>query len=146
MNDLTAFDQQLEMPLSKAANKLQDYVPDAVVFKQRNSKAALGLSIMSAGLEYQDIYQPLGINSGVWTKIINTGSSNFPNDNLGEFHKLVDNDIYIRWLANQCDLDVLQRKTTLEEQLLKKDIELEELKKEVATLMRAFNGRFGSGN
>lgn len=139
MNDITAHDEQIEMPLSGAASKQQEYVSDAVVFKQPNSKAALGLSIMSAGLEYQAIYQPLGINSGVWTKIINTGSSNFPNDLLGEFHKLVDNDIYIRWLANQCDLDVLQRKTTLEERLLEKDIELKEKIHEIEILRSVIN-------
>ena len=119
MNDLTTLYKQAEMPLSRAASKQQEYVPDAVVFKQPNSKAALGLSIMSAGLEYQDIYQPLGINSGVWTKIINTGTANFPNDKLGELHQLVGNDIYIRWLSHQCDLDIVTRKTTLEEELFK---------------------------
>ena len=105
------------MPLTKSADSDQKYIPDGIVFLQSNSKGALGLSIIASGLEYQDVYKPLGISASVWTKIISSGTSNFPNDKIGELQKLVGNDIYIRWLANECDLDICQRKSTLEEEL-----------------------------
>ena len=117
MNNITPIDQQIELTLTSAAKKVQDYVPDAVVFRQPSSKAAVGLAIMTAGLEHQDVYKPLGIAAGVFTKIINSGTSNFPNDKLKAFCSLVGNDIYIRWLADQCGFDVVTRKSTIEDEL-----------------------------
>lgn len=127
MNDLTAVHQQLDMLALKVASEAQEYVPDAVVFKQPHDRAALGLSIATAGIDYQVICKQLDISPGVWTRIINTGTAQFPPGKIGLLQKLVTNDIYIRWLANQCDLDVVTRKSSLEEQLQQKDLRIKEL-------------------
>ena len=117
MNGLSPIDTQVEMTLSKAAKSDQEYVSNSVVFKQPSSHTALGLSISVSGLDDQDIYTPLGIDAGQWSRI-RKGAAHFPDDKIGEFQKLVVNDIYIRWLANKCDRDVFQRKSTLEEELI----------------------------
>ncbi len=127
MNELTSVNVQLDMLASKVASEAQEYVPDAVVFKQPHDRAALGLSIATAGIDYQVICKQLDISPGVWTRIINTGTAQFPPGKIGLLQKLVNNDIYIRWLANQCDRDVVTRKSTLEEVISEQDLRIKEL-------------------
>ena len=109
--------------ITKAA-KEQDHVSDVVVARQPTSRAALSLSIQSAGLEDQDVYKPLGIDPGQWSRIMK-GSNNFDNNKLPQFLKLVNNDIYLRWISFRCGYKCEPMKSTLEQQL-------EELRTELA--------------
>lgn len=125
---LMSFDGQAEMPLSRASEK-QEHIPDSTVFIQPSSKAAFNLAVISAGLEDQDIYKPLAIDKAQWSRI-KSGAANFPNDKIKQFHDLVQNDIYIRWLAYQCSKKVQPLLSTLEEKLAAEQEANHELKKQ----------------
>ncbi len=114
MNDLSSLDHQIEMPLTKRADR--QHVPDSVVYAQSSSTAALTLAISVSGLEDQDIYKPLGIDAGQWSRI-RSHKNNFPTDKIKEFSEIVGNTIYLQWLNYQCGMETRPMLNTVEMQL-----------------------------
>ena len=104
-------------------------VPDTLIFNCSRAHRALNLAIQSAGLEQQDLWRHLGIDKGSWSKIIN-GQAHFPNDKLKPFCKLVNNNIYLRWLNYQCEHECKPIKSSLEQQLEQERAQFKELEKE----------------
>lgn len=93
---LRAVDVQGELPLRRAT--VTSPVSPEVVQAQPSFRAALRLAANASGLEEKEIYVPLKIDPGHWTRIMN-GDANFPDDKLEQFMDLVENEIPLEWLA-----------------------------------------------
>lgn len=106
--------QQLDLPISRPAR--MEEVADIIVARQPNLTAAINLCINASGLEDKEIYIPLKIDPGHWTRIrqgshqhLNTHIhqqthrqiAHFPVDKLIALMDLCGNDIPLRWL-NLC--------------------------------------------
>lgn len=76
----------------------QTDVQDDLVALQPSLTAAVNLCINASGLEDKEIYLPLNIDAGHWTRI-RQGKRNahFPLNKLEQLQKLCGNDIPLRW-------------------------------------------------
>lgn len=93
---LRAVDGQAELPLRRTV--LTSPVSPEVVRAQPSFRAALRLAANASGLEEKEIYLPLKIDAGHWTRMMN-GDANFPDDKIEQFMDLVENEIPLEWLA-----------------------------------------------
>jgi len=71
-----------------------------VIHAQPTMSAAVKLAANVSGLEEKEIYLPLKIDAGHWTRILN-GQAHFPIDKLCEFMELVGNEVPLAWLAHR---------------------------------------------
>lgn len=93
---LRAVDEQGELPLKRRV--VTSPVSPEVVKAQPSFRAAIRLAANASGMEEKEIYVPLKIDAGYWTRIMN-GDANFPDDKLEQFMDLVENEIPLEWLA-----------------------------------------------
>lgn len=93
---LRSVDSQGELPLTRRV--VSSPVSADVVRAQPSFRAAIRLAANASGLEEKEIYMPLKIDGGYWTRIMN-GDANFPDDKLERFMDLVENEIPLEWLA-----------------------------------------------
>jgi hypothetical protein len=93
---LRSVDGQGELLLIRKSKPLP--VALEIVHAQPSFKAAIRLAANVSGLEEKEIYLPLKIDAGHWTRMMN-GDANFPDDKLEQFMDLVENDIPLEWLA-----------------------------------------------
>lgn len=105
--DLQRLDGQGELALSRRAQP--NDMPVEVVHRQRSAAAAFCLACQSAGLEDKEIYGPLKIDAGYFTRI-KKGEATLQADLLQPFCDLVNNRIYLEWMAYQvgCTLVVIK--------------------------------------
>lgn len=115
-------------------------IPEAIIYAQKSSSAALALSIQSSGLEDKEIYLPLGIDAGHWTRI-RKGEAHFPLDKMAEFCATVGNKVLPMWIAYQvgCGMVMLKGEAELRAERLQKALDEEKIK--VRVLTDAINGR-----
>lgn len=111
---LRAVDEQGELPLRRAA--VTSPVSPEVVRAQPSFRAAIRLAANASGLEEKEIYVPLKIDGGYWTRIMN-GDANFPDDKLEKFMDLVENEIPLEWLAFRRGKGLHMLQTEAEKQL-----------------------------
>src|SRR3954466_929138 len=93
---LYSVDAQGELALRRRV--VTSPVSSEVVRAQPSFRAAIRLAANASGLEEKEIYVPLKIDAGHWTRMMN-GDANFPDDKLEEFMDLVENEIPLEWLA-----------------------------------------------
>ncbi len=96
-NNLHAVDGQGEMPLTRTPKK--DQVAPEVIFARRSFSAAIALAVNVSGLEEKEVYIPLKIDAGHWTRIMK-GDAHFPVDKLNELCDLLQNEIPLIWWAH----------------------------------------------
>lgn len=96
-----------ELPLSRRPDNAA--VSLDLVRVQRTAESALALSVTASGLDDKEIYIPLGIDAGHWSRI-KKGEAGFPPNKVREFCHLVGNTIYPEWIAYQvgCQLVMIQ--------------------------------------
>ena len=84
-------------------------MPIEIVHAQKNAEAALSLAVSTSGLDDKEIYIPLGIDPGHWSRI-KKGEAGFPPNKMRDFCQLVGNTIYPEWIAYQvgCQLVMIQ--------------------------------------
>lgn len=92
---LNALDAQALLPMG--AHSAEE-VSDTVVRRQPSLMRAVALCIQCSGLEEKQIYRPLGIDAGHWTRMTK-GEAHFPLDKLGDLMTLCGNEIPLMWLA-----------------------------------------------
>lgn len=105
-------DQQ-EIILRKAPPPIEsvDLVP---IRQQATFSGAIRLSASMAGFKYDhQIYKPLDIDAGHWTRICN-GTANFPMDKLYDFMDLCGNDVPLIWLAERRKYSLKRRLSDVE--------------------------------
>lgn len=96
-NNLQAVDGQGELPLARAVHG--EPVSLEVICARRSFSAALSLAVNVSGLEEKEVYLPLKIDAGHWTRIMK-GDAHFPVDKLNDFCDLVGNEIPLIWWAH----------------------------------------------
>lgn len=114
--DLT---HQAELPLRQVPARVA--VPIELVHAQRSFVAALALAIQVSGLEGKEIYLPLGIDAGHWSRIVK-GEAHFPLDKVRDLCDLVGNKVLAEWVAYQvgCQLVMIESEA---ERLLRRERE-----------------------
>ncbi len=113
-----------QLPLLVAPPPASVDIPDAVVAAQPSLLAAINLAISASGLEDKEIYLPLKIDPGHWTRI-RQGGAHFPVNAMTALMQLCGNEVPLRWLA-------LQHGYRLEPREDAKDAEIRALQARVA--------------
>jgi hypothetical protein len=70
-----------------------------------NLRRAIRYSMSLADLEPKQVYEPLGKDKAVWSRIEN-GDMSFPADDLVKFCQIVGNDAAILFLAHSAGYDI----------------------------------------
>lgn len=88
--------RQIELPIGASATQAD--ISDELLVRQPNLTAAVNLCINASGLEDKEIYLPLHIDPGHWTRIRQgKGNAHFPLNKLQQLQQLCGNDIPLRW-------------------------------------------------
>lgn len=106
--DLT---NQAELALARAPQS--EVVSIELIHKQRTHGAAFVLACNVSGLDDKEVYLPLGIDAGHFSRI-KKGEAGFPTDKLHEFCQLVGNTIYPEWIAYQVGCTLVMLKSEAE--------------------------------
>jgi hypothetical protein len=88
---------QGELPITRKPKA--DPVSMEVILAKRTFSEAIRLAVNVCGLEKKEIYIPLKIDAGHWTRIMD-GDGHFPVDKLNLFCDLVQNEIVLTWWAH----------------------------------------------
>lgn len=115
-------------------------IPAELVRAQRQSAAAFCLACQASGLDDKEIYLPLNIDSGTFSRI-KKGEANFQLDKLRLFCVTVGNQIFADWIAYQvgCQLVMIQSEAERRAEEAEKALADERLK--VKVLTAALHGR-----
>ncbi len=124
---------QLELLIS-ATPKRAD-IPDEIVAAQPSLTAAINLCISASGLEDKEIYIPLKVDPGHWTRI-RQGKAHFPVDQLERLMLLCGNDVPLRWLSRRRGFDLLPRQDYKDKKLHELEQQNQALRQEIETLAK----------
>lgn len=124
---------QLELAMAPPASRAE--ISDAVVAVQPNFTAAINLCISASGLEDKEIYIPLKVDAGHWTRV-RQGKAHFPVDQLEALMMLCGNDVPLRWLARRRGFNLLPREDEKDQRMRLLEIENGDLRKEIETLAK----------
>lgn len=124
---------QMELLMTPAAHAAE--VPLEVVAVQQTFTAAINLCISASGLEDKEIYLPLSIDPGHWTRIRH-GQAHFPVDKLEDLMQLCGSETPLRWLALQRGYDLVPREDAKDRQLRDLRTKVAEQEQELATLVK----------
>lgn len=123
----------LPLPSSKPPTE----VDIEAVRKQPSLNRAVALCVSYSGFECdKEIYEPLGIDAGHWTRICN-GSAHFPLNKLEDLMNLCRNEIPMLWLADRRGYELVKKKSRLEQELDDAHKQLAEAQLEVRVLRDA---------
>lgn len=89
--------EQPQLPLTRKVDKIG--LPLELVVKQRTMSQAVALCVQMSGLEEKEVYLPLGIDAGHWTRIMK-GDAHFPLNKLSDLMDMCGNEAPLVWLAN----------------------------------------------
>ena len=104
-------------------------IPDSIIFAQPSFQRAFALACDTSGLDDKQIYGPLGIDKGQWSRI-KSGDANFPMEKYPQFRRLVGNDILLKWIANRCGQELRPLASDLERENGRLREELAQAKRE----------------
>ncbi len=128
-----AHPDQMEMLIASAARRAE--IPDAIVAAQPNLTAAINLCISASGLEDKEIYIPLKIDKGHWTRI-RQGNAHFPVDQLESLMLLCSNDVPLRWVARRRGFDLKAREDHKDKKMRELEQQNQNLRNEIETLAK----------
>ena len=131
-------EDQGELSLSRAPEKAT--APVELVRAQRHSAAAFCLACQASGLDDKEIYLPLSIDSGTFSRI-KKGEANFPLDKLHAFCVVVGNQIFADWIAYQVGCGLVMLKTEAERRAETAEKALADERIKVKVLTDALHGR-----
>lgn len=129
----TARPDQMEMLLASAPRRAE--IPDEIVATPPNLTAAINLCISASGLEDKEIYIPLKIYKGHWTRI-RQGNAHFPVDQLEALMLLCGNDVPLRWIARRRGFDLKAREDHKDKKMRELEQQNQELRNEIDTLAK----------
>lgn len=110
-------------------------VTDGVIFAQPDFNRALALSQSIAGLEDKEVYGPLKIDPGLWSRI-SSGSAHFPMHRYPEYRQIVGNDVLLKWIANRCGYELKPLASDLERRLAQAEADLAEERRKNEIIVR----------
>lgn len=103
--------EQVELALSREPAQVQ--VPIEMIRAKKTAGAAFTLACDASGLDDKEIYLPLGIDKGYFSRM-KSGSATLDADKVGDFCRIVGNVVYVRWLAYQAGYALVLIKTEAE--------------------------------
>lgn len=126
--------------LSLARPPANTAVQSDLVRAQRHSAAAFCLACQASGLDDKEIYLPLAIDSGTFSRI-KKGEANFPLDKLHAFCVTVGNQIFADWIAYQLGCQLVMIQSEAERRADEAERERDEARSEAEMLKRLLVGR-----
>lgn len=127
-----------ELPLARKADLVE--VPLDLVVKQHSLSAAIALCVQVSGLEEKEVYLPLGIDAGHWTRIMK-GDAHFPVNKLNDLMDLCGNEAPLMWMANSRGYGLVILKTEAERRAEAAERALEEERSKVRLLTDLLKGK-----
>jgi len=130
-------EDQAELALSRKANSVA--VPIEMIRAKRTAAQAFTLACDVSGLEDKEIYLQLDIDAGYFSNI-KKGKATLQADIVNTFCAIVDNNIYVEWLAYQVGCTLVQIETETERLLRQAREQIEMLKHDKRVLTEALRG------
>lgn len=122
----------MELPLSRRVDKVD--VPIDLVLKQPSLAAAIALCAQLSGLEEKEVYLPLGIDAGNWSRM-KRGEAHFPVNKLNYLMDLCGNEAPLTWLANSRGYGLVLLKSEAERRAEAAELRAQEAEKKLAWAM-----------
>lgn len=113
-NHLCAVDGQAELALARRPDSVD--VSIEIIRAQKTSGAAFSLACQASGLDDKEIYMPLGIDAGYFSRI-KKNEATLQGDKLSTFCEIVGNAIYPEWQAYQIGCTLVMIQTEAERQI-----------------------------
>lgn len=85
------------------------------VLRQPSMSAAIRLAVSTSGLIHKQIYSPLEIDSGHFSKMMD-GKAYFPQDKYSEFFDICQSEAPLYWLANARGYELVRKQTEVEKE------------------------------
>lgn len=98
-------------------------ITDAVIYSQPNRLAAFRLAQMAAGKDDKEIYGPLGIDKGTWSRI-QTGDAHFPINKQLQYQQLCGNHVLLKYDAYHSGFELVPMRSDLERRVAELEQEL----------------------
>lgn len=108
-------------------------VPMEMVWSCRTAGAALDLAIRASGKTRKQVYMPLKIDPGTFTKILDDQAS-LPDAQIPELCRVLENRIFMDWQAYQVGCVLVMIKSEAERALEKSQEELRAAHAKIALL------------
>jgi hypothetical protein len=134
---MSQLDDQAELALARKANSVT--VPIEMVRAKRTAAQAFTLACDVSGLDDKEIYLALEIDAGYFSNI-KKGKATLQADIVNTFCAIVDNNIYVEWLAYQVGCQLVQIESEVERQLRIAREEIAMLKHDKRVLTEALRG------
>jgi hypothetical protein len=131
---------QIELPISVSRRAMALEIPNEVIFNQPNMMAALRLCIRAAGLDDKEVYIPLEIDAGHWSRIVK-GDAHFPMNKLCELMDLCGNEVPLIWLANARGKGLVMLKSEADRQVEEANRRARKAEEQVELLTDILQGR-----
>jgi hypothetical protein len=125
--------EQLELRIARRA--APGVVDENSVRLQPSMVAAINLCANLSGLVDSEIYGPLGIDKGNWSRMRN-GQASFPPEKLEPLMQLCGNHVPLMWLADRAGFELTPKLSTLERQVAALRAELAESRRENEIIKR----------
>src|SRR6187402_214738 len=103
--------EQCELVLTRAPDQMN--VPIEMIRVKKSAGAAFTLACDASGLDDKEIFLPLGIDKGYFSRM-KSGTATLDADKVRDFCLTVGNVIYVRWLAYQTGHALVLIKTEAE--------------------------------
>jgi len=112
--------------LFTVAQPVSTDISDAVIKSQPTMTAAISLSVQASGLADKQVYIPLCIDKGQWSRIM-SGIAHFPSNKYIELFDITGNEVPLRWLALMRGYELVPLVSELETQVAEKDKQISDL-------------------
>ena len=134
---MTSLESQSELALARKASAVT--VPIEMIRAKRTAAAAFTLACDVSGLDDKEIYLAVEIDAGYFSNI-KKGKATLQADLTNTFCAVVDNTIYVEWLAYQVGCQLVQIESETERLLRQAREQIEMLKHDKRVLTEALRG------
>lgn len=121
--------EQGQLPLVRPVGKVA--IQPEIVFAQPTLLGAINLCINASGLDKKELYLPLAIDKGHWTRIC-SGDAHFPVDKLNDLMDLCGNDAPLVWLANSRGMGLVMLQSEAERMIAERDAQIARMQIEMS--------------
>lgn len=136
-NNLSIPENQGVLPISRPSTL---EIPIEFIRSKKTGAAAFTLACDTCGLDDKEIYFPLGIDPGYFSKMKH-GDATLQSDLLSKFCNHIGNRIYAEWLAYQIGCTLVEIESETQRQLRSEREKRAEAEKENDLLRKLLVGR-----
>jgi hypothetical protein len=129
--------EQAELALARKASAVT--VPIEMIRAKRTAAQAFTLACDVSGLDDKEVYLALDIDAGYFSNI-KKGKATLQADLTNTFCAIVDNNVYVEWLAYQVGCQLVQIESETERLLRHAREQIELLKHDKRVLTEALRG------